>query len=34
MRNSGKAPKTCLIAIARRLLIRLNAMTSKQVDYA
>lgn len=34
MRAAGKAGKTCLIAIARRLLVRINAMLAKQADYA
>jgi len=34
MRALGKAAKTCLIAVARRLLVRLNAMVANQTDYA
>lgn len=34
MRDAGKAAKTCLIAIARRLLVRLNAMVAHNADYA
>lgn len=34
MRSAGKAAKTCLVAIARRLLIRLNAMVAQNADYA
>lgn len=34
MRKAGKAAKTCLIAIARRLLVRLNAMVAQNADYA
>jgi transposase len=34
LRAAGKTGKTCLIAIARRLLVRLNAMIAKQQNYA
>ena len=34
MRDKGKAAKTALIAIARRILVRLNAMIANKTEYA
>lgn len=33
MRSAGKAAKTCLIAVARRLLVRINAMVANNQTY-